>query len=393
MTISHLVFSFESAFLLGQSLLLISLLALRDDPYGIYKPLMAFFAANSVNQLAALTEPIVALGASSSLYLVAETLSIPAFLLLAPLLWLYVRGLTSEAPAHSPRQDLVHFVPSLVAMLVALVLLLAPIDVQESIIGDGQEQSSRLVTMLTVALVLLMVLWSLQVLGYVVVILRRIFHYRAQLKDVFASTEGRELRWLVWFVVVLVLSTLVLIPDFLFGLPEGLHAIPLVLDMILFWFLAVWGLTQKPGFAPEQGTRRNEVPVAHADRKQETAKYTKSALTDADMQRIASKIKNSMSDDALYLEPDLSLSVLSKHIAVQPNYVSQTLNAHMHSTFFDYVNHWRIEHAKPLLTAGSDNVTVITYEVGFNSRSSFYKAFKQETAMTPTAYRTQYGSK
>lgn len=394
MTVFDLAFSFESAFLLGQSVLLISILALREDHYGIYKPLMIFFAANSINQLAALAEPMVALGAHPSFYLVTETLSIPAFLLLAPSLWLYVRGLTSEAPGHLRRCDLLHFIPSLVAACIAGVLLSAPTNVQETIIGDAQGESTRLVKLLTVLLIGLMLLWSFQVAVYVLAILRRILKYRARLKDVFASTEGRELRWLVWLIVLLVLSALILIPDFLFGLPGPFALVPLFLDLVLFWFLAVWGLRQKPGFAAVQPLLAEGVEDEDAEESRDKgpgqSKYEKSALSQSDMQRIAEKIEAAMSVDRLYLDADLSLGVLSRAISVQPNYVSQTLNGFLGSSFFDYVNQRRIEHAKPLLATTSEKVTSITYDVGFNSRSSFYKAFKQEMNLTPTAYRKQH---
>jgi AraC-like DNA-binding protein len=34
-------------------------------------------------------------------------------------------------------------------------------------------------------------------------------------------------------------------------------------------------------------------------------------------------------------------------------------------------------------------VLEIAIELGFNSRSTFYKAFKRETGLTPSAYRAQ----
>lgn len=387
MTIFDLVFSFESALLLGQSLLLISILLLRDDPFGIYRPLMLFFGANAVNQLASLAEPLVSLGAPSPLYLVTETLSIPAFLVLAPALWLYVRGLTTETPDHLKRRDFVHFVPSFIAVGIAATLLLAPLNVQETILGERDDRPTGLIVFLTVSLIVLMLTWATQVSFYVIAILRRIVRYRARLKDVFASTEGRELQWIIWLIVMLILSLLILIPDFLIELPTQLAPIPLVLDLALFWFIAVWGLRQKPGFASEMNLSSDatdEKPVQPS-----TEKYEKSALTEDDMLRIADRIETAMSRDTLYLDANLSLRILAKHISVTPNYVSQTLNGHIGKSFFDYINHWRIEHAKPLLITTEETVLNITYDVGFNSRSSFYKAFKHETGMTPTAYRNQ----
>ena len=60
----------------------------------------------------------------------------------------------------------------------------------------------------------------------------------------------------------------------------------------------------------------------------------------------------------------------------------------MGQSFFDYVNGWRIEEAKPLIRNGEQTVLAIAYEVGFNSRSSFYAAFKKQTGVTPSAYKS-----
>lgn len=94
----------------------------------------------------------------------------------------------------------------------------------------------------------------------------------------------------------------------------------------------------------------------------------------------------------LYLDPNLSLHKLSRHVGAPPNLVSQTLNEKIGSNFFDYVAHWRIEASRPLILACDASVLAIALDVGFNSRSTFYKAFKRETGATPKGYRTTQGS-
>ena len=68
-------------------------------------------------------------------------------------------------------------------------------------------------------------------------------------------------------------------------------------------------------------------------------------------------------------------------------YVSQTLSQQLGTTFFDFINGARIDDAKQMLVDTDESVLDIALTIGFNSRSSFYKAFKQFTGVTPSQYR------
>jgi YesN/AraC family two-component response regulator len=118
-----------------------------------------------------------------------------------------------------------------------------------------------------------------------------------------------------------------------------------------------------------------------------TKKYQRSALGTTQSDRVVVKINAVMEQDKLYLDADLSLQKLASYVAISPNYISQTLNETLSINFFDFVNQWRIEAAKPKIIANQDTVFAIALEVGFNARSSFYKAFKQETGKTPSEFR------
>lgn len=136
------------------------------------------------------------------------------------------------------------------------------------------------------------------------------------------------------------------------------------------------GLRQKPSLAPDVATTDAMV-----------TKYEKSALTSDMAIRIERKLRMAMTEDQLHRDPNLSLWSLARHIGASPNYISQTLNENIGESFFDFVNGYRIADAQSLLRDTDDTVLTITYDAGFNSRSSFYTAFKKVTGQTPTAYR------
>ncbi|MEP3653869.1 MAG: helix-turn-helix domain-containing protein [Litorimonas sp.] len=111
-----------------------------------------------------------------------------------------------------------------------------------------------------------------------------------------------------------------------------------------------------------------------------------SITRDADLTRVLETMK----DDELFLDPNLNLAELSNQLALTPRELSELLNGQLGVHFFDFVNNYRIEHAKILLRADPKcSVLQIVYESGFNSKSSFNTAFKKHTGLTPTAFRAQ----
>ena len=62
----------------------------------------------------------------------------------------------------------------------------------------------------------------------------------------------------------------------------------------------------------------------------------------------------------------------------------------MNQNFFSFVNNYRIQLAKKLLSdpeTSSMPIVELAVEVGFKSKSSFYDAFKKATEMTPTQFK------
>lgn len=102
------------------------------------------------------------------------------------------------------------------------------------------------------------------------------------------------------------------------------------------------------------------------------------------------KLEHHMKNEQPYHDASLTLKKLARQLSVQSRDLSILINHHIGQHFFDFVNAYRIEEAKKLLTAATPSkmsVLDILYEVGFNSKSSFNTAFKKHTGTTPSAYR------
>lgn len=102
------------------------------------------------------------------------------------------------------------------------------------------------------------------------------------------------------------------------------------------------------------------------------------------------KLLHFMKKGEPYLDYELTLEKLASQLAMPDKDLSILINHHLGKHFFDFINEYRIEKAKEILE-NPDNkkltILEIIYQVGFNSKSSFYTAFKKITHQTPTAYR------
>lgn len=102
------------------------------------------------------------------------------------------------------------------------------------------------------------------------------------------------------------------------------------------------------------------------------------------------KLENAMFEKSLYKNPNLTLQDLSQEINISSHQLSQFLNNNLGKNFTSYVNEFRINEACKIITS-SDKLTLesVGYDVGFNSKSTFFAAFKKHTGTTPLNYQLQ----
>ena len=337
-----------------------------------------------------------------SLYIAAV---FPAWFLLGPSFYLYVQALTSDTPWKIQSKHLMHFIPAGFGLVITGLILALPSAQRHAIFIDGAQADSGLPLLTVISVFLALIVWIIQSGYYVARIVMRLSRYQRQLKDLFANNDNRELGWL-YALLLLVVSTwicslLAMMSDLALEstLTSRLEA---TLSLLLVWSLAYLALRQKPGFEgrysnnqtleinslgdKEGNQNAGDIEVTHHDTAHAEAngtetditetdkdeignnkKYQRSALSKEQALRIADKINTVMAQEQLYLDSTLSLNKLARHLAISPNYISQTLNETLDSTFFDFINQWRIKSAKPMIIDNKANVLTIALEVGFNA--------------------------
>lgn len=105
---------------------------------------------------------------------------------------------------------------------------------------------------------------------------------------------------------------------------------------------------------------------------------------------INEKLCCKMEVDKAFKNSKLSLKLLANEIGTNEKYLSQVINKKYNVNFSNFINNYRIEHAKILLLQEShSNYTIeaIGNLAGFNSKSAFNATFKKHTGITPTDYK------
>ena len=141
----------------------------------------------------------------------------------------------------------------------------------------------------------------------------------------------------------------------------------------------------------EAGTNSHERlgPPVLATESYTTKKYSKSGLTKDMASNLHDKLTNLMRNEKTYTESRLSLAELAKRLDTLPNYLSQVINEKEDKSFYDYINTLRIEEFKRLVSMPENQkytIESLSYECGFNSKSSFNKNFRKATVQSPSEF-------
>ncbi|PIF43277.1 AraC-like DNA-binding protein [Chryseobacterium sp. 52] len=120
----------------------------------------------------------------------------------------------------------------------------------------------------------------------------------------------------------------------------------------------------------------------------EINKYTNKKISGELADSFTSKLERLMNSEELYKNPNLKLSDLSDRMNMSAHQLSQLLNDNLGKSFSTYINEYRIGEACEKIEEGSFlKIEEIGYEVGFNSKSTFFSTFKKIKNTTPLLYK------
>lgn len=116
-------------------------------------------------------------------------------------------------------------------------------------------------------------------------------------------------------------------------------------------------------------------------------------LKEKDLEKLIERLDDLMLIKKAYLDEDISLKSLAADLNISAHQLSEYLNSTEKKNFNEYINNFRIDEAKKIMIESPEkNNLEVCYEVGFNSKTSFYKAFQNITGLAPAKWRAIHAS-
>jgi AraC-like DNA-binding protein len=117
-------------------------------------------------------------------------------------------------------------------------------------------------------------------------------------------------------------------------------------------------------------------------------KYGDKKLDEQEAQLIIVRLKKVMTEKELFRDPDLKVNDLAREIKVSGHQLSRVLNDTLQKNFTQFINEYRVNEACKILSAETNwTIDAVGEEVGFNSKSTFFAAFKKFKGLSPNAWQ------
>ena len=118
-------------------------------------------------------------------------------------------------------------------------------------------------------------------------------------------------------------------------------------------------------------------------------KYEKSGLTEGFSEDLKEQLMYLLNTEKVYRDNEITLNSLAENLGTTRHNVSQVINEHFEVNFFHLINKYRVNEAINIIKSDFNRnlkIIDIAYDVGFNNKVTFNKAFKTETSFTPSQY-------
>ncbi|WP_282043796.1 helix-turn-helix domain-containing protein [Winogradskyella flava] len=304
-------------------------------------------------------------------------------LLIGPVVYFYTKSLLNTSFKVS-KKDCIHFIPALLYALYSLVVFVTDKLILDEFYFYADDRDKDLANWYQATGLVSMAF-------YLVLSLRYYFEYRKLVFDKVSYADTLLFKWIRNFMVAF-LSILILRVLFFILNPEwgnfGSQFWHYIAFSFVFYYIAITGYSN----VIKQTTLRSEklkVVNVFDDEYSVSSSDKKTVTTEFDTSIWKNKLSRLMGEKRLFENPRLTLSDVASELDTTTKTISSVVNSGFNMNFNDFVNHYRIEAVKGKLEKGEQNTSTllgIALDCGFNSKSTFNRAFKKSTSLSPKDY-------
>ena len=304
-----------------------------------------------------------------------------SFLSLTPFFYFYILSLTSEN--FSLKREMHHLVPSFIFLIVISVLHLFLSEnekvyyITKHMMGDFSE--NKLMKAIYFFSRAKGYVFAIQTVVYFILSVKKLSKHNETINNLFTRNESMKLNWLYVFSILYFFGSvngtlIILIPLKEVFAHKFIFNTSLIIFAISYFVYGLLGLRQKPLM---QIIR--ELDLSFKESSEPIEKPHELLIS----------INNYILKHEVFLNPELKIWDIAKEVHSNRTYVSNVINENTGMNFTNYINSFRINKACSYLSEPDSNYLVEDLAIlcGFNSLSSFNRAFRQHAGATPSVFR------
>jgi AraC-like DNA-binding protein len=220
----------------------------------------------------------------------------------------------------------------------------------------------------------------IQVIYFLIKGQKLVKQYNHKIANFYSNLESKTIPWVSFFLYSFVVTSLISIifnfigRGFFVEFPV-LLLIPSIIFSVLLFFIGFLGYMQ------------NHTVV---DLELEENNSESFDLKSSNINKLSENLLALFTVKEIYKNPDLKITHLSNMLHTNRTYISKHINTEFSCTFSDFVNRYRVEEAKKLLSCESMknySLNYISEKSGFGSMGSFMRVFRDLQGTTPGQYR------
>lgn len=232
-----------------------------------------------------------------------------------------------------------------------------------------------------------MLLWVLSLaygLWCIVWMIHDLPRYHRWLKNEYSYQENINLHWLRGVTLLFFIILCIWVVDCIY--PSTLIDTIYILSSLVGWMVVCYFINRQELVIKEvidSLPTETAEPLAPAAADGETEESDNERI-----QLLSEQLEKLFTVDKVYLEPRLRLVDLAQKLGTNRTYLSNFFNKERQTTFYEFVNGYRISHSENLLTTTDYTLDVVAELSGFNSLSTFRRTFSVKNNCSPQEYRS-----